>query len=221
MNIEDSYMLSWAAKWEGQRKVYSDHLTPAETHKQDDSRIVLSLADMIREADIIVAHNGDRFDLKRVNGRVAIHRQEPLGPVKTIDTLKLSRASFGYAYHHLDSLAQVFLDEHKIKTDFDLWVEAKNGSESAMRKMVTYNRKDVTLLEQVFEAMRPYVKKLPRMVDGTGVACPSCGSDDYQKRGKKFYRTDAFNYQRYQCNNCRRWFKLKSAEAESLDTRPL
>jgi len=219
MNIDDVYMLTWAAKWAGEKRVLSEHLSPSEVHQQDDSRIVLALANLIREADIVVAHNGDRFDLKKVNGRVALHKQEPLGPVATIDTLKLSKASFGYAYHNLDYLAAIFLDEHKIKTDFDLWIGAKNGDEVAMRKMVRYNRKDVTLLERVFEAIKPYVKSLPRMVEGTGTVCPYCGSESFHKRGTR--RTNARTYQQFQCNECRRYFRNWRSNPNSLDTRPI
>jgi len=219
MNIKDSFMLTWAAKWGHMTTVKSAHMATHELHKQDDSRVVLELANLMRKADIVVAHNGDRFDLKRVNGRVALHGQEPLGSVKTIDTLKLSRASFGFAYHNLDYLAQTFLGERKIKTDFDLWTESMHGDEAAMRRMVKYNKQDVLLLERVFEAIKPYVKSLPRMVTGTGVRCPHCGSSNYQSRGTK--ETNAFTYAQFQCNKCKRYFRHKRAEKESLDTRPI
>lgn len=219
MNISKYYMLSWAAKWAGKEKVYSDHLTVAETHRAKDDRIVLSLADMIREADIVVAHNGDRFDIKKVNWRVAKHKQEPLGPVRSIDTLKLSRASFGTEYHNLNELGMELCGHEKIKVDWELWESAKNGDEKAMRKMVRYNRRDVTLLEEVFEAMKPYVKSLPRLVDGTGEVCPHCGSDVLIKRGLK--HTNAASYQRYQCKQCLRYCRYRRADHGGLDTRPI
>jgi len=219
MNISDTYVLTWAAKWGHQKSIKSASMRPSELHEQDDSRIVLQLADMIRKADIVVAHNGDRFDLKKLNGRVALHGEEPLGPVKTIDTLKLSRKSFGYSYHNLDFLAKTFLGEKKIKTDFDLWVRATHGDEAAMREMSRYCRYDVVLLEQVLEAIKPYVVGLPRMVSGTGVLCVYCGSSDLQKRGTR--ETNAFTYQQYQCNRCKRYSRHKKAEKLSLETRPI
>jgi len=219
MNISDYYMLTFAAKWEGQKKVISDCLMPHELRRADDDRLVLKLADLMREADVVVAHNGDRFDYKKVNWRAAINEQEPLGPVRSIDTLKLSRASFGPGYHNLDSLALAFLGEHKIATDFTLWERTVRGDEPAMREMLRYNRKDVDLLERVYNKMLPYVKTLPRLVDGEGHICPACGSDSLTKRGVR--TTNAFNYQRYQCNDCLRYSSEKvRMPGGTIDLRP-
>lgn len=221
MNISKYYLLCWAAKWEDGKGVYSDYLTSEETHAADDDRIVLSMADLLRKADIAIAHNGDRFDLKKVNWRVALHKQEPLGPIQTVDTLKLSRASFGTEYHNLDELAKELTGDGKIKVEWELWERAKNGDPVAMRKLVKYCRRDVVKLEETFQEMKPYVNKLPRMVDGSGIICPYCGSGHYQKRGTRYHRTNAYNYQRFQCQRCSRYFRLKKAEPQSLETRPI
>ena len=205
MNVSDVFMLSWAAKWDGATFVKSAYLTPTEVKNQDDKFIVADLANLIREADIIVAHNGDRFDLPKINGRVALLGLEPLGPVDTIDTLKLSRQSFGFGYHNLDFLAKEFLGESKIETNWSWWEDILNGDPKAMKKMVRYNKKDVVLLERVFHAMMPYVKNLRRLYEGSGdLSCPYCGSTDRQNRGKK--RNKTTTYQQHQCNGCLRYY---------------
>jgi len=64
MMIHPPFMLCWAAKWSDNRTVMSSYSTPEEEiREKDDERIVTELADLLRQADIIVAHNGDRFDL--------------------------------------------------------------------------------------------------------------------------------------------------------------
>ena len=201
MAIRDVYLISWAAKWDGAKSTKAGWLTPGEIRRQDDLRIVNDLADLIREADTVVAHNGDRFDLPKINGRVALAGLENLGPVDTIDTLKLSRQSFGFAYHNLDWLAEVFLSENKIKTDFSWWEDVMQGDEAAMRKMVKYNRKDVVLLERVFHAMIPYVKTLRRMYDQDGeiITCSYCGGHKFERRGSR--RTKTMTYVQYKCLN--------------------
>jgi hypothetical protein len=40
------------------------------------------------EADIICAHNGDAFDIKKINSRLITNGFKPPSPFKTIDTLK-------------------------------------------------------------------------------------------------------------------------------------
>src|SRR5680860_489287 len=71
--VDTSFMLTWAAKWLGEKRMLSASLTKKEVIAQDDSRITQDLADLIREADIIMAHNGDRFDFPIVNARTAYH----------------------------------------------------------------------------------------------------------------------------------------------------
>ena len=204
MAIRDVHLISWAAKWDGDAAVHTqcDYLTTDEVHDNlDDIRIANSLADLIRQADIIVAHNGDRFDLPKVNGRVALSGAEPLGPVDTIDTLKLSRQSFGFGYHNLDFLAETFLGEKKIKTDWSWWEDVMSGDSVAMKRMVKYNKKDVVLLERVFHAIMPYVKTLRRLFDGNGetITCSYCGGTKFEKRGER--RTKTMTYHQYKCLN--------------------
>ncbi len=213
MSIRDVHLISWAAKWDGIKGTpKTDFLNPDEVADNlDDVRIVNSLADLIRQADIIVAHNGDRFDLPKVNGRVALAGAEALGPVDTIDTLKLSRASFGFGYHNLDYLAEIFLGEHKIKTDWSWWEDVMKGDVKAMARMVRYGRKDVVLLERVFHAIIPYVKTLRRLYDSDPtegvITCSYCGGHKFERRGKK--RTKTMTYMQYKCLNtgCGRYRK--------------
>ena len=153
MNKTDIFMLSWAAKWGGSDEMTAGHLTKKEVGRGDDRRIVGSLADLIRQADTIIAHNGDRFDLPKVNARLLLTGGEPLSKVNTVDTLKLSR-KYGFSYHKLDYLAEELLGEGKIRTDFSWWEDVLQGNTGAMAKMVEYNRHDVVLLERVYHALR-------------------------------------------------------------------
>lgn len=219
----ETYMLSWAAKWAHQKQVKSDVLRPAEAKKQVDTRIVVSLADMLREADVVVGHNLDRFDIPMVNNRLMILEEEPLGPIRTIDTLKLARGAFRLASNRLDYLARQMGVGRKIDTSFDLWRGCYHGEQKALSKMVRYNRQDVRVLEDVYDRMRPYVKGVPRLVDANHRGehvCPTCGGSDLERRG--FYHTNASVFQRYRCRDCKRWSRAASREKNAvLGTRPL
>ena len=219
--VHDSFMLSWAAKWEGERNVYSSVLSGDEALVQDDTRIVLELAELVAEADVIVAHNGDRFDLPRLNGRVAKHGLEPLPPVRTIDTLTLARRSFGFSHNTLDHLADELGVPRKLSTGWDLWLQCYHGDEKALAKLDRYCRRDVRVLEAVFQRMRPYVK-MPRLVsaDYAGeFACTHCGSHDLQRRGTR--ETAVSTFARYQCNECKQWSKQRIGDPVKLSTSPV
>ena len=214
--VNHSFMLTWSAKWRGEKEVLSARLTADEAKAQDDTRIVVELADLIRSADIIVAHNIDKFDLPVVNSRLLILQAEPLDVPKTIDTLKLSRASLRMSTNNLDNLAQQLGLGRKIKTDFELWRRCYLGEVAALKEMETYNKQDVILLEQVFEKMLPYVKGVPRLVDGSDAredACPYCGSTKIWGRG--WHRSPVNTYQKFQCQepDCRKYFRHYSARA--------
>lgn len=220
--IHSSFVLAWSAKWRGQKKVYSGVLTGAEARDQDDTRIIGDLAALIREADFVVAHNGDKFDLPMFNGRLLALGLEPMGPKRTIDTLKLARKNFRLPYNKLDWLGEYLGLGRKLPTNFALWRDCYHGDEKALGRMSRYNRQDVVLLESVFERMLPYVKGLPRLVDATDVgesACPHCASTNLQRRGRA--HTNAGSYHRWHCKDCGLYSRNRTVIPFKLATVPL
>lgn len=219
--ISDSFMLCWAAKWNDGSKVMSAKLTPEEVAEADDSRIAAALADLVREADLVCAHNGDRFDVPRLNARLLMNGLEPVPPVESLDTLKLAKKSIGVAHYNLDALARALGLGTKIKTDFDLWLKVLEGSEVAMQHMTRYCRNDVVLLEKVFERLRPYARGLRRLTGGgEGAFCPYCGSREFERRGTR--HNSAGSQQRFHCLNdeCGRYFHHKTSDAGKREMRP-
>jgi hypothetical protein len=47
---------------------------------KDHKELVKSLSKLVSEADVVVAHNGDRFDLARLKARLAAHNIPPFIP---------------------------------------------------------------------------------------------------------------------------------------------
>jgi hypothetical protein len=220
--IHDSFLLTWSAKWHGVKGMQTGVLSGKEAVSQNDKRIVKELAVLIREADFVVAHNADRFDVPMFNNRLLAYGLEPIGPKRSIDTLKLAKANFRLAYNKLDYLGEFLGLGRKIKTDFDLWKSCYHGDEKALARMARYNRRDVVLLEQVYDRLLPYVKNLPRMAepahDGQH-ACPSCGSEDIISRGT--YNTNVSTFRRFHCRSCKRYSRSRHAVKKHFTTAPL
>ena len=220
--IHESFILSWSAKWLSDKQVTSGWLSPDEAKQQDDSRIVEELAMLVRDADVLVAHNIDRFDLPMLNNRLLLLGLDPLGPKKTIDTYKMAKKNLRMPYNKLDYLGEVLGFGNKIKTSFSLWRDCYHGDASAILKMVKYNRRDVVLLEQVYKALLPYSNGMPRLYNPDWEdqhVCPHCGSEDVQRRG--FYHTNASTFQQWKCNTCRKYFRSKKREPSQLTVAPL
>ena len=224
MIVEHPFLLTWAAKWADSDEIVGARLTGKEAKAQDDRRIVRKLVDMVRDADIICGHNVDRFDLPKLNGRVAAHDLDPVGNVRTLDTLKLSRQSFKIPSHRLGELARALgLEVAKTATTFDLWRRARAGEVPSLKEMDEYCRQDVVVLEAVLDRIRPHVKRLPRLVDAGQYGqrvCPACGSSGLVPDG--VHRTDASTFARFRCERCgRRCRSFRQASVPKLEMRPL
>ena len=203
--VSDWFMLTWAAKWLGSEVVHSNRLTSEEALAQNDRRIVKNLWILLDEADIVVAHYGDRFDLPKIRSRFLVHGLIPPSSYKQIDTKSIASKEFGFSSNKLDALAGLLGLEGKDKTDFLLWKGCMEGREESLFNMEKYNVKDILVLEEVYLALRPYIKGHPNLdlyIDSDKSLCPSCGFDTLVPIPGKFFYTQAVRYQLYRCTNC-------------------
>ena len=161
--ISEWFMICWSAKWLGSNKVLSECVSPEEILKEDDTRIVKKLWSLIDEADIVIAHNGKKFDVPKMNARFILAGLPPTSSYTQIDTREVASKQFNFSSNKLDALAGYFNIEHKDDTDFNLWVDCLKGDQSALDYMRKYNEKDVTILEKVYLKLRPWIKNHPNI----------------------------------------------------------
>jgi DNA-directed RNA polymerase subunit RPC12/RpoP len=212
--ISDWFMLSWSAKWLGSDEVMSEVLLPSEAIKENDYNIVQPLWELLNEADIVIAHNGDRFDIPKMNSRFIFHGMMPPSSYKQIDTKKVAKNIFGESSNKLEALARKFGYEGKFDTDFQLWKDCLEGSSEALLRMSIYNDQDVRVLEKVYLKLRPYIKGHPNLdlyIDSEKATCPHCGSHNIKILEGKFFYTQAAKYQLYRCEDCKTVFRSKKA----------
>jgi DNA polymerase elongation subunit (family B) len=198
------FILSWAAKWLLADDIMSNRLTPNEVLFEDDNRIVNNLWKVLNEADIVIAHNGERFDIPRIKSRFLIHGLPPTTFYQQIDTLKVARREFDFPSNKLDALAKLLGHESKQSVDFELWSDCLNGNDSSLRHMEEYNRQDVKVLESVYLSIRPYIKGHPNYnlyVDSEKPLCPHCGHDELVFAGYYYY-TPTGKYRNLRCTSC-------------------
>ena len=201
--ISEWFMISWSAKWLGANNTYSDVLTSEEIIKEDDSRIIKGLWNLLNDAEIVIAHNGDSFDLPKIRSRFAMHGLPPTTFYHQIDTKKIAAKEFGFSSNKLDALAKNFGIGQKIHTEFELWSECMKGNPEALENMRVYNVHDVEILEKVYLKLRPYIKNHPNVTlysDGNPNRCPSCGGEHLYK--EDFYYTSVGKFQVFRCQDC-------------------
>ena len=115
-----------------------------------------------------------------------------------------------FTSNKLNNLGKLLKLGTKIETGgIQLWKDCMDGKKSAWQKMVTYCKGDVTLLEQIYKRLLPYMKNHPNLgLYGAEGCCPRCSSPQLQKRG--FQYTNAGVYQRIRCMNCGAWSRESS-----------
>jgi hypothetical protein len=204
------YMLSFAFKWQGNGKVQTRALPDYPRFKrdrEDDIGLVRELWKLYNEADIIIAHNGDKFDLKKSNARFVYHGLKPPSPYKSIDTLKIARSKFGFLSNRLNDLgAHLGLGRKLPTTGFHLWKACMlTNSHKHWNKLRRYNARDVNLLQAVYERLRPWSTSHPNLSAlSEKPCCPVCQSLSIQRRG--FNLAKVKKTPRFHCTSCGHWF---------------
>lgn len=196
--VKDTELLSFAYK-------INDEETQVVSRRLFSERqLVKRLWKLFDEADILVAHNGDGFDIKMSNQYFIKYGLTPPSPYKSVDTLKLAKKYFRFAQNKLDYLSGFLFNERKIHTNFDLWLGCMKGEEESLVQMEKYNIHDVDLLYRVYNTFKGWHTGHPNLnlYNGTSHKCPICGWNT-QKRGYGYTRTS--KYQRYQCKKCFGW----------------
>lgn len=201
--INDQSIVCWSAKWLYGSEVLSDCMTSEETKTRDDKRIMQSMWRLLEDSDVIIAHNGVKFDLRKINARFLYHKIAPPSPYQVVDTLKASQKAFGTTSHKLDYLGKYLLNKGKIETDFGLWRKCYSGDQESLDYMVAYNKEDVILLEEVYLEMLPYIKPHPNyaiLSEAQEPCCVYCGHGEFDDAG--YYVTAAGRYASKRCKKC-------------------
>lgn len=203
------YVLCFAYKWLGESKVHAYSLPQFPLYKKDkenDKTLIEKLHALFDEADIIIGHNSDNFDIRKANARFAYHGMKPPSPYNTVDTKKVAKRYFSFNSNKLTDLGKHFGVGQKEDTGgFETWKGCMMGDKKAWNTMVSYNKQDVALLEKIYLILLPWIKTHPSVsiIDEKIAQCPNCGSTKVIRRGMQL----AVNSKRprYQCKDCGRW----------------
>lgn len=202
------YIMCVAWKWAHQRKVHVAALPDYESYAEDpenDYHVVAKLWDLFDQADIVIAHNGDKFDMRKANARFLKQGLGAPSPVNQVDTLKVARKYFLFDSNRLDDLGKALDLGRKTPTGgFTLWRECMEGKKSAWDTMKKYNKQDVALLEDVYLAMRPWMRNHPslNLIADEPWGCPICNAPVSKLTKRGFKHTKVSRFQQWQCAEC-------------------
>lgn len=204
--IQESHMLSHAWAW-GDGEVFSSVLTPEEVLNQDDERIVYEIWSLLDNCDIVVAHNGKRFDVKKVNGYFLKYGLPKPSSYKVIDTLEIAKKHFNLPFKSLEYLAKFLNVELKQDSGgIQTWIDCDRGNPEALATMKFYNRGDVVTLREIHNKLKGWDNNGVNIAlynDNHDTLCTHCGSDDVSVLTDKYAYTPNRKYQVYRCNSCK------------------
>ena len=211
MDIKEfSQILSVAYRWYGETKTHYLGQNEIEGYKKgklNDKKLLEIFSEVIKQADYIVAHNGDKFDWLMIKERIMFHRLQPLPEIPSFDTKKLFAQNSNLPSNKLN-YASVFMGNgRKMEHADNLFSKCKAGDENAWRINKKYNKRDVDVMYDDFKDIMPYVKLSSKQtVFSSGVQCknPLCLS--YQVAKSKRSRVKNGWKIQYQCNKCGRYF---------------
>lgn len=206
---EEWHLLSVAYKWLGDSKVYC---ITNKGQGTDDKNLAKHLRDLFDKADVVVAHNGDAFDIKKVRARFAYHDIKPPSQFASVDTMKVARRYFNLNSNRLNDLGIYFKVGEKVKhTGFDLWLGCLRDDAASWKLLEKYNKQDVVLLEKVYHKLLPWMDRHPNMAllhnrDG----CPKCGSSKVIKDGIR--ANSMAIQQQWKCKKCSGYFLTRKSK---------
>lgn len=217
--VEYSQVLCWAAKWLGSDTVLFD----SQKDDEDDRRICESLWELCDQADVIVAHNGQAFDMSFMRTRWLYYKMTPPSPVKIVDTLKIARHQFGFPNNKLETLVRYLdLGSKLAHHGFQLWLDClgrstKKAYAEGWKVMEEYNIQDVLILEEFYLRVRAWDAMHPNLAlfypddEGEKSRCVCCGSTALKKLVKKT-PTAVSLFDTLRCKNCGKIMRTGSRE---------
>lgn len=210
--VRPSYTLSVAHMWYGDKKVTVKALNDFPRFKKDphsDKALYEYFSKIVEQADVLVAHNGDSFDIRVMNARMLKHGLSPLPPHRTIDTKRVAKKYLKLPSYAMNDICEYYNGPTKIETGgFATWQGCDNSDNASFNKMKKYNAHDVfPMLNFVYELLVPWMKNYPILRPFNG-SCRHC-SGKMIKRGMRPVGNGKYLEQRYVCVNpeCGLWDK--------------
>lgn len=132
--------------------------------RANDGPLLRAILSWMEDIDIIIAHNGLKFDLPFLRTRAVVHGLPPVNFQKIIDPVQLARQHFRFPGNSLQSISHVIGTQNE-KTPLrpDTWAKAAlNGDPHCMEEIVTHCVADVDVLEEVCWKIRGYVRQIDK-----------------------------------------------------------
>jgi len=207
------YILTIGYKWAGDKSasVLRIDKTP-EFHKKktNDTGLLKQFEEIFNKAEVVVYHFGDFYDLPFIQTRRLIKGLPPLGDISSVDTWRIAKKKLKFHNNRLETILETLnCPIKKTKINGEKWIDAMSGDTKAIDYVVDHCRKDVEVLEWVYNKIKAVWPHHPNMFSSSlkpgSRICPICGTETGTKSGVR--RNVKKLYIRMKCANCGHWWK--------------
>jgi len=211
---EDVILLCLAWKWAHESTVYSVSVASDKERfandPSDDYYVTAKLVSLVEQADVAIAHNGEKFDMKKLRTRCIANGFNPFCESIMEDTLKIAKSRFDFASNALAYIA-TRLELPEQKGTPPKWEDVRNADYDIIKECESYCRQDIRTLVGVAERLLPWKKggtDANMFIEGATdhpnlMVCANvlCQSDNIEPINNVVKKTRS-KYQAMQCNDC-------------------
>lgn len=154
-------MLSYAIKVEGENKIYGRSITREELHGNDfDKQLLKDCVNDLLKFDRIITFNGTIFDIPFLRTRclkLGVEDFPLYGLVKHTDVYFMAKSKLRMHRKTMEECARLLKVPGKNHVDGDIWLKAYiHGDKKSLKDVFEHNKKDVEVLEPVYQQLRVY-----------------------------------------------------------------
>jgi hypothetical protein len=211
LRAEDTAVVCFGYMWLDDKKAKCIHSGqfPADFKKDpfNDKKLLKQAADIILQADFIVAHYGSGFDKPMLRTRFILNGLDEaaihLGRMKVIDTCIMARNILRVRSSSLKYLLQLFNLGSKMPMSASDWTGVMRSNKQAITKMAKYCCVDVEGLHALYLKIRGFAPNHPNLNFEKKPACPTCLSEWLVYPVRPWLEGKG-RYQRVKCRKCGR-----------------
>jgi len=198
------YILCIGYKWAHEAKpriIRIDETKEGRKHVTDDMGVLKQFEKVYEEADIVVHHFGQYYDIPFIQTRRIMKGLKPMPVTAQVDTWRIAKKRLKFHSNRLAAILSALKCPYaKTELKGDLWIEAMAGDRKALNYVVEHCVQDVLALEWVYNHMKAVSDQHPRVVLSKDERiCPLCGG----KGQSKGLRASAkHQYRRVVCVDC-------------------
>lgn len=197
------YVLAIGYKWAHEKtaKVLTLDQYPGKK-PTDDKKLLQAFEQTFNQADIVVHHFGQYYDIPFLQTRRLIHKLKPMPLVQQVDTWRIAKKRLKFHSNRLDAiLKSLGCPYQKTGLDGNIWIDASAGDRKALKYIAHHCKMDVLVLEWVYNHIKAVWDQHPTMVNQKDlIHCSVCIKGRMISNGIR--PTKSKIYRRLSCKNC-------------------